>query len=271
MPVHPYTVLPPTGSDQDDEWVKLGFAAQMAASQERDVPRQQSKLAEAQSYYMQALRLNPRSAVATMNLGIVFAQAGHINEALIAGERAHLYDGEAPTSSIIAMNRALMAFDAERVDEAYEQAKRAAVLAKPGPEGNAERIVLAMIASAAGYPEISVEQYNAVLDCQPDNLQAAANACFAQTLTDCGPEALLKQRKRWYEAARFKGKIAPHYNDRDPARPIRVGYVGGDFKMHSASQLFAHVLLHHTPAIEMYLYSSLPVVPDQDGIPGGLR
>ncbi len=264
MPIHPYTVLPPLGTDQDDEWVKLGFAAQMAASVASDKKVMDGKLGEAQSYYMQALRLNPRNAVATMNLGVVFAQAGHINEALIAGERAHIYDGEAPTSSIIAMNRAIMAFDAERVDEAYEQAKRAAELAKKDAAGNAERLVLAMIASAAGYPQQSVDMYNQVLDVQPDNLQAAANACFAQTLTDCGPKELLRQRKRWHDAASYKGVKQTHYNDRNPARPIRVGYVGGDFKNHSASALFARVLLHHTPTIEMFLYSSLPVDPNTD-------
>ena len=47
-----------------------------------------------------------------------------------------------------------------------------------------------------------------------------------------------------------------HTNDRDPNRPLRVGYCSGDFCHHSACSVFGPFVLAHSPAIEPYFYSS---------------
>lgn len=48
----------------------------------------------------------------------------------------------------------------------------------------------------------------------------------------------------------------PHENDRDPERPLRIGYVGGDFRTHSANLAFAPVVLRHSAGYEPIFYSS---------------
>jgi predicted O-linked N-acetylglucosamine transferase (SPINDLY family) len=50
--------------------------------------------------------------------------------------------------------------------------------------------------------------------------------------------------------------VAPHTNDRDPERPLRIGYVGGDFRSHSANMSYGAVIMRHTPGVEAFCYST---------------
>ncbi len=45
--------------------------------------------------------------------------------------------------------------------------------------------------------------------------------------------------------------------NRDPERPLRVGYVSGDWNFHSAAIAFSPAVLHHSPAIVPHIYSTL--------------
>lgn len=243
----PYILSPAQGADQADEWHRLGLESQLSG-----------QLPQAQQRYQQALRLDPRHAMATQNLAIVFAQSSLLNEALLTIERASMLDS---ASALIHMNWALMALESEHIDVALKAAREAVRLA---PDDIGSLMSLAMVLATAGMPDQAVPLYNRILDKEPKHSAAGPNSCFIQTLTDATPADLLRQRRRWYDANRFVGTVEPHRNDRSPDRPLRVGYVGGDFKSHSASFIFSRVLFHHTNAVEMYLYSSLPVNPEAD-------
>lgn len=108
-----------------------------------------------------------------------------------------------------------------------------------------------------GQAESALDLYCDILDRDPAH-PAGALACFVQTLTDCTPEDLRQQRDRWYTAHVWPGEPAPHTNDRTADYPLRVGYVSGDFRRHSASFIFGGVVLHHTPAVIPYLYNTAP-------------
>src|SRR5205823_4047143 len=109
-------------SDPPDEWVKLGVQAQLAAQADPDPARQRQKFADAERHYRQALRLEPRHAIATQNLAVLFAQLGQVNEALLTIERAALFDG---VHGVIHTNRAFMCLEADRIDEALAAARHA--------------------------------------------------------------------------------------------------------------------------------------------------
>jgi predicted O-linked N-acetylglucosamine transferase (SPINDLY family) len=238
--------MPAQGSDQSDEWVRLGVEAQVSGN-----------LPLAQTRYQQALRLDPRHSIATQNLAIVFAQSAMQNEALLTIERAAMMDGD---HGCINVNWGLMALEADRIDIALEQARKGY---EKEPNANS-RLALAMVSATAGRPQDAIPLYNEMLADDPKHGAAGPNSCFVMTLTNSTPAELLAQRQKWYKANRYEGKIEQHRNDRSTDRPIRVGYVGGDFKQHSAAFIFARVLLHHSADVEMYLYSSLPVDPVAD-------
>mgnify|MGYP001580700705 FL=1 len=239
--MQPYVLVPPQGAESADEWMRLGLEAQV-----------QGKFPDAQGYYQHALRLEPRHALATQNLAIVFAQSNMINEALLTIERAAMFDG---THAVIRMNWALMALEADRIDEALRVGREALAM-KACPE---TRLALAMILGTAGLAEQAGPLYHEILREIPTHPAAGPNSCFVQTLTNATPAELLAQRQQWYQANRYPGPVASHGNDRMADRVLRVGYVSGDFKRHSAAMIFGAVVLHHTPVVEPYLYSTLPV------------
>ena len=47
------------------------------------------------------------------------------------------------------------------------------------------------------------------------------------------------------------------WNDAKPSRRLRIGYVSGDFKQHSASDVLAPLVMGHTDAFEVYCYSEV--------------
>lgn len=244
----PYMVLPAQGSDPADEWQRLGMDAQLS-----------NNLPLAQQRYQHALRLDPNHALATQNLAIVFAASpGMIHEGLLAMERAEMFDG---VHSTIKINHAMMALQADEIDLALKKAQEAL----EQKDDLASWWCMAAISATAGKPEDAVKFYNKMLDAEPAHPVAGINCCFVQTLTEVTAAELAKQRERWYKAHGFKGKHNPHENEKNADRKLRIGYVGGDFKTHSASSMFRNVILKHTDDVEVYLYSSLPVDPATDG------
>lgn len=242
----PFILIPPTGADQVDEWLKLGVQA-----------HSQGNLPQAQAYYSQALRLDPNNVAATQNLAIVYAQSNLMMEALSAAERATLFD---PTNDIAYVNYAYIALQCELLDVAMIAAKTAM---ERKPTAHA-RLALAMAFTTAGMPELSAPLYEQILAEQPNHPLVAANLCFIQTLMPCTPKELLEKRKQWHKQFAYTGPTAQHENVRDPGRPLRIGYVSGDFKTHSAAMIFKASVLHRSDGLQTYLYSTLPVA-DTDG------
>src|SRR3990167_11307433 len=170
----PYIIIPPQGSDQDDEWMKLGVEKHA-----------QGQLPDAQRYYNQALRLNPRHALATQNLAIVFAQSNMLNEALLTIERAAMMDGK---FGCINTNWALMALEADRIDDALREARSG----YEKEQNAASRMALAMVSATAGKPADAIPLYNEMLDAEPQHPAAGPNSCFVQTLTNATPAELFR-------------------------------------------------------------------------------
>ena len=258
--MQPWTIIPSTGSEPADEWIRLGVQAHT-----------ENRLDAAESNYRQALRLDPRSVIATQNLAVALAGRGNLNEALLTAERAALMDGQ---TTLVHANRALICLEADRIDEGLEAAEKAVQVAEQSgriefPDGTVQALFAkALISATAGRPQDAIDAYEEMLQREPLHPAAGPNRSFIQTLVDSTPEQLLSTRKQY--ATTHRPPVLPirsHPNDRSPDRTLRVGYVGGDFKTHSAAMIFGNVLLHHDPKqVEHYIYSSLPVNAEQDDL-----
>lgn len=69
-------------------------------------------------------------------------------------------------------------------------------------------------------------------------------------------ESALAARRDWWRAygAPLRGTWRAHRNGPDPERPLRIGYVSGDFRRHSAATGFAPVVLRHTDGFRSICY-----------------
>lgn len=81
-------------------------------------------------------------------------------------------------------------------------------------------------------------------------------------LLDVDPEttaaAAQQERTRWWAQHGTAWSAPRHPNPRDPARPLRVGYLSGDVFRHSAELVFGPILHTHSAAVVPYCYSSTP-------------
>jgi len=77
-------------------------------------------------------------------------------------------------------------------------------------------------------------------------------------------EAALDARTTWWRAfgAPLRSTWRPHRNDADPERPLRIGYVSGDFRRHSASQCFGPVVTRHSDGYQAVCYHTTDVEDD---------
>jgi predicted O-linked N-acetylglucosamine transferase (SPINDLY family) len=93
--------------------------------------------------------------------------------------------------------------------------------------------------------------------------QAYSNLCLAVNYHPAyGPAELLEVHRGWAEKFENPDRtpIAPHTNDRDPHRRLRVGYVSPDFRAHAVSHFVEPILENHDHEhFEIFCYSNWTV------------
>lgn len=232
-----YLILEPRGQTEADKAMAMGVHAHRAGRME-----------DAEESYRKCLRLNPSHGLCLNNCALIHVYDENMNEALLTIERAAIL---APSEALIHANWAFVCLASNRIDEALRHGQRAADL---DPSGLTYR-GLASIFLSAGMAKQAMESYDAALREDPDNQIAAISACFAQSLTDDGPKEFLDRRKLVYE--RFCSALPKcDAKPKIPRLRLKVGYVSGDFKTHSASAIARAVILNHSPKVEPYFYST---------------
>ena len=239
-----FLILEPRGQTEADVCMASGVLAHRAG-----------RMAGADLEYRRCLRLDPSHALCLNNRALLYASAGDWNEALLAAERASIL---APREAMIFANWAFLCLASGRTDEALRHGHRAVQL---DPSGLTCRAAASICLAAGMVPE-AMDLFDLALHHDPENQIAAVSACFAQSLTDDGPEQFLARRRTVYE--KFCGRLPKCVlKQKDPRSVLKVGYVSGDFKTHSASAIFRAVVLRHSRNVEAYLYSAAePEKPD---------
>jgi protein O-GlcNAc transferase len=80
---------------------------------------------------------------------------------------------------------------------------------------------------------------------------------------DASPEEIFAEHRRFAETYEtpFLATRRPHENNPDPDRPLRIGYVSPDFRMHPVARFLYPVLARHDPGqFEVFCYSATPTV-----------
>lgn len=220
------------------------------------VLRRQGELDEAAAALATAVELEPRSVEALNNYGSVLHERGRTDEAIAVFERA-LAQAPADPDSLTGLGLALLARG--EFARSLDPLGRAAQ-ARPGSALAANNLATAY--RAQGDLPRAIEWYRRALTIQPDAPDAWSNLLGALNyLPDLPLAELLAEHRRYGERleAPLRARWPAHANDRDPDRPLRVGYVSADFREHAMAFSILPVLAHHDPArFEVFCYANNP-------------
>ena len=227
--------------------------------------RQARHLTAALGNYNTALRVTPDEGALRRSCGDAFRKLNRFNDSLRSYDRAL---GIAPDADTL-ISRSIVLRQLNRFQEALAGLELALTWEPDNPRALGIRASILLL---QGKIEDSISDYRRALAIQPDWAWLHTNLIFALNF-DLSATAADKQseRARWNErhARRFADGIAPHTNERDPERRLRVGYVSAQFRHHAASLAFGGVIVEHDPReIEVFCYSDSTV---EDAITGRFR
>jgi predicted O-linked N-acetylglucosamine transferase (SPINDLY family) len=242
---------------------------------------------EAVKAFGRAITLAPDFALALANVGKLYVELGRVDEAVTAHRLCVRYD-PARASHHVDLGQALLAAgDGEAALEAFGAALvldpgaadarigiglaqsargdmtasldafRQAVADHPGLFAAQHNLALALFRS--GRLEEAVDAFRRAVAIDPGSAKAHTNLIFA---LDMDPRASLAEamgeRRRWHERHSAASRaVIRHTNDADPERRLRIGYVSGDLKMHSAVEALGPVILGHSQQFEVVCYSEV--------------
>jgi protein O-GlcNAc transferase len=206
--------------------------------------------------YRQALVQDPQLAEAYCNLGLLL-QSQHRNaEALpVLQEAVRL------KPDFVEGHRALGSAYQElnRLSEALEALEQALALKPDDPSTYA---VLAGVYLQQCRHKEAIQAYRKSAKLAPGVIAFHGNILMGlHYAPDFDPEETLREHKKWGDAtqAAVAHLRRPYHRDRDLKRPLRIGYISGDFKLHSVSMFFEHVYNHHDhERFQIYCYSNTP-------------
>jgi protein O-GlcNAc transferase len=205
--------------------------------------------------FTRILDLDPDFPEAHHNLGITLMTAGRDGEALQHLSRALALRPESAPFHV-SLSWALLRHG--RAEESLAHCRRALEL---DPNHAPAHHHLANALVELGERAEAIASYRRAYTLDPNDHDAHSNLILvALTNPAYDAKALLAEGRRWarLHAESLRSRRRPHGVDRNPDRPLRVGYVSPDFRAHPSRQFLAPLFAHHDPsAFTIYLYASV--------------
>ena len=224
------------------------------------------QMGEAIGCYRRALELQPDNATVHNNLGNTLARIGQAEEAV-----AHYRSALAlrPDNAQMHNNLGNTLATLGRAREAIVHYERAIAIRFDYAEVHGN---LANALAACGRANEAFERFEQALTLTPDNDATYSNLLLVLNGSTRFDEAAVFAAHRRY-AERFETPLMAsrpkHTNDRTPDRPLRIGYVSSDLRMHSVAWFIEPVLANHDrERFEVYAYHGHEV---EDEVSGRLR
>jgi protein O-GlcNAc transferase len=217
--------------------------------------RRQGELARAAAAFAHILAVDPDFPEAHQNLGITLMNSGRPDQALPRLERAVALR---PDNASFHVSLAWVLFQLHRIEESLAHCRRALEL---DPTQAMAHHHLANALVELGDRAGAILSYRLAFKLDPSDHNAHSNLILvALTNPAYDARALLAEARRWarLHAEPLREFQQPHKNDRNPDRPLRIGYLSPDFRAHPVHQFLTPLLAHHDQtAFEIYLYASV--------------
>lgn len=214
--------------------------------------RRRGRPDEALRIYTGLVAKTPGDVEALYSAALVLKELGRLDDAEAMCGRGHVADPANPDFwNLLGTVR----WDRKRGQDALDCLDRAAALRSDIPQIWFNRgIILTGLGDIGG----AIAAYERALALEPRYFSAAQNLVFLRDVASDGPE-MFEERRRFAAtfAAPLAADIPSHANDRTVRRRLRIGYVSGDFWIHSAAFIFCPVILAHDwDAVQVYCYSN---------------
>ncbi|MGD1275633.1 MAG: tetratricopeptide repeat protein [Tepidisphaeraceae bacterium] len=217
--------------DRAETWLSLGIACGMNGD-----------AAQAIAAYRRALALQPDNVQALYNLGNALYLQNDLDESIACFRRALAVRPDC----IEAINNLGVALKARQdVDGSIDCYRRA--LAHRGDDPEALNN-LGVTLFNLGQIDEALAQFDRAILHHPENKTAHSNRLYTLHFhPDWDGLALRREHEQWYDrhARDLAREIPQHGNDPDPDRPLRIGYVSGDFRSHPVGLAILPLLEHH--------------------------
>jgi protein O-GlcNAc transferase len=204
--------------------------------------RQRGQLDDAIVAFRRALNLNPNYAEAASNLGIALAEIEQWDDAIAAYRYALAHD---PNFAAAHNNLGNALKDTGKLDEAVASYRQAIAL-KPDDCDAYNNLGNAL--KDMGQLDAAVAAYREAVALDPGNASIHSNLVYTLHFhPGYDAQAIYQEASAWSQqhAAPLRRSIRPHDNDRDPERPLRIGYVSADFRIHPVGFNFLPLALSH--------------------------
>ena len=199
----------------------------------------------------------PDFALAFSNLGNLLRDLNRMEESVVACRRAIALQPNmwgAHNNLGNALNKL------ERLDEAVACYRRALELKSDSAE---TRSNLGNALKDLGRLDEAIAAYRQALAMNPNLPECQSNLVYDLHYRDeYDPRETLEQTREW--ARCHTGNLdanPPHENNRDADRPLRIGYVSPDFRLHSVTRFLLPLLRNHDRRqFEIFCYSDVKAV-----------
>jgi predicted O-linked N-acetylglucosamine transferase (SPINDLY family) len=213
------------------------------------------RMAEAAVELTAAAALNPGDAGLRNNLGLALTALGRGEEAHASFLEAIRLDPGYPEAH---SNLAVLFERYGRTTESIFSSMEALRLRPDYPEAHHN---LANAFKSQGRHDEALTHYREALRLKPDYPEAHSallfTLCYPAALS---PEQLFAEHAAFGAAHSFPA--APHDNDPDPQRALRIGYISADLRDHAVARFIEPVLKHHDRSRFLICCYSNVSVPD---------
>jgi predicted O-linked N-acetylglucosamine transferase (SPINDLY family) len=192
--------------------------------------------------YKRALELQPRYAEAHFNLSSLLGSKEDLANAIGYLKRRLEERGDS------VQNLGMLASAHQAAGQLEEAEKLCHRVLQRQPDNLTALITLGSCLSNGGDSAAAVALYRKVVERDPTQMAMGSNILFEyNNIHAMGRDELFELHRAWAE--RFEAPLleAPDFagRNRDPQRPLRIGYVSGDFTRHPVGFLLRDILLNH--------------------------
>jgi protein O-GlcNAc transferase len=228
--------------------------------------RDKRQLDEAMAAYRQAIALRPDYAEAHSNVGTILRDQGRLEEAIAAYRKAVSLD---PKLAAGFKNLGKVLGDTGKTDEALVALRKSILL---DPKDALAHLNLGNVLKDTGQLDEAIGEYRRAIEIAPDVPLYHSNlVCTLHFHPGYDARAIYEEASRFNQkhAQPLAHLIRPHKNDRDPDRPLRIGYVSCNFRNHPSSHNFLPLAIAHDR--EQFHFTCYSGGPRDDAVTDRLR